>query len=617
MRAQKPNIGEKQTLIRDEDHYQETLDYDSNYDKYSKINSNTSKYTPYPTSQISSPLNSRDIFHSKNPSSKSYPGNLNESAALSPNTNYNISNSKGKAQATSNYMASPPKQQVGGNYNNYDRFNTFGQSAYDEELIKLKFDEVVSELGIKENLIQEQQEAMKSKNDRIKALEEKNQSLINNLYYFESVKFEYDSLHKRYQDSIKDNEHLAGENSKLIEKLVTKDKINQEFQTLTQMTVNKFKHFEDINTNLTIDNQSLIKELKEIKEKIASITSSDYTAPNKFDIDIEVLKIQDNYQRYFEEQTKKLILKYEKTEDDQRERHKLELKELKEYLAKSNDELIASKKEVLTFKRRLEEQEKYFKDKEFEFKIEFEDKQKEVEGLVGSVKSSQKEIKDINSEFRNKIAEAVSKIRSMEERENRLLIELDAKSKKIEEMKLEILEKINNEKAYDKIIKEKAKRLEELEQLLKQANETNDELRNLIQAKNQEHLVSEEKAKEDVVILLSSLEEMKAENERVSTEAEEIRDKLFEAQGAVNELNNLIEDKYQGLEVMLVKEINQKESLQANLNETLKKNKINEERTQIKMNQIKKNYNSLLEDYENLREKYDSKVQFVSIIYLM
>lgn len=509
--------------------------------------------------------------------------------------------------------------------NNKNGLNTYGQTPrFDDELIDLKFEELQNELDEKEQQIQRLEKRLHIKEDKLNEMDGSLKAAQNNAQNLSNVNSEYESLKKRFYELTKDFESLNKENLKLNERISAKDKINLEFQNLTQVTVHKFNHFEDLNSNLAIDNSKLHKELREIKQKIISIyagnegingDSKDKIGGSlRFDIDLEILKIQDYYQRGFEENVKRLIMKYEKIEEDYKEGHKAELNESRALIARMNDEILNLKKEILGFKRKLEDQEKGYKEREFELKLDMDEKLKENEKLTSSYKMVQKEIKDIELEFKHKLNECNSKVKSQEERERKFLIELDLRNKKLEESRQENLDANEEIRKLEKSIKCWEKRVDDLETNLKKLSEEGNELRKEIEKKNQELGSTEEKLKEDVNLLLTSLEEMKFENDKMLNENEELRQNLGEAQRRIDELTYLIEERYEGLEVQLAKEVNQKESIQLGLNDFAKKAAIQEEKLNQKIAHLKKETKQLNEKIERSRNKYEQKIQTVSVL---
>lgn len=531
------------------------------------------------------------------------------------NHSYTVTKKKLRKNQSNKVMACLP------NYKN--GLNTYGQTPrFDDELINLKFEELHNELEEKDDQIQRLEKKLHTKEEKLNELDNSLKQAQTTAQNLVNINSEYESLKKRYYELTKDYESLSKENSKLNERISAKDKINQEFQNLTQVTVHKFNHFEDLNSNLTIDNTKLHKELKEIKQKIISIyaggeivngdTRDKSGSSLKFDIDLEVLKIQDFYQRGFEEQVKKLILKYEKIEDNIKENCKTEINEARSVIAKLNDELNLFKKEALGLKRKIEDQEKGFKEREFELKLEIDEKLKENEKLTCSYKMVQKEIKDIEQEFKQKVNECNIKLKSSEERERKLLLELDIRNKKLEESRQENQEAAEEIRKLEKSIKSWEKRADDLEMTIRKMSEESNDLRKEIDKKNQELALTEDKLKEDVNLLLSSLEEMKSENDKMLNENEELRHNLGEAQKRVDELTYLIEEKYEGLEVQLAKEINQKDSIQLGFNDFVKKSAIQEEKMNQKNAQLKKEIKYLNEKIERNKSKYEQKIQNVS-----
>lgn len=560
---------------------------------------------------------------------------LKDHRSISPN-NFDQDNSTsrlgGKLEYYTNYYPSPVKPSGNSHKNKYQHhkytsslatskmsgytnaFNTFGQN-YDEEIIKMKIDELSAEIEDKNKIISKLQNKLYQKEEQYKYLEKKQKSFQTSLMNFSKVSADYDSLHKRYEDQVNENEIMTQEYSRLKDKLQAKEKINQEFQSLTQITVSKFNHFENLNSDLQSINQSLINELNEIKQKVVSIHNGNEGSIAKFDIDVEMLKIQDFYQRSFEDQIKKLIHKYEKQEESLRESLKVDNNDGKQLISKLNEENCNYRKEIGALKRKIEEKDKLFKDKEFELKLEIEDKSREYDKMNISNKSVQKEIKDIESEFKTRLGECNMKIKMLEDKERKMIIDLELKNKKIEESKQEINELVTSNRKHERQIKALEKLIDNYEITLKQASNEINDLKRDIEIQHSELYNADEKSKEDVNMLLSSLEEMKQENERIITENEELKENLNDSTNRINELSTLIQEKYQSIEIMLQKEINQKEALQQSFNDLSKKALINEEKLNQKIVNIKKEYNLAVDNFERLKYKYEQKIQKVMLFY--
>lgn len=509
-----------------------------------------------------------------------------------------------------------------------NNFNTFNQSAYenstpDDEILKLKFKELENDVNEKQKTIENLNKKLNSKNQKIQGFESKINDMQEIINQYELNFNHLNNVKHQLTEAEKDIEKYRFEVGRLHEALASKDSINREFQNLAKETMVKFDYYDMTNNELLLENKMLKKELKEFRDKIREIYKNKIFNSNnlnnsnatlnedKFDIDVEILILKDFISQEIERELSKINIDNNKEHIKIKEEFQLEHSKIKEKLTSVLEENSVFKKENFTLKKNVEEIEKELRDKDFQFKLEIENKNREIEQSISAVRNAKKQIKEIENEYKLKLAENISKLKVFEEKERKLINEQEVKHKQFSDASREIDIYNKRIKSFEQEKIDLEKRIEELEEKNKELNNNNEELIKSVERKNNEIIECDDKHEKEVGTLFNTIDEMKLYHQSLINENEDLKFSINSLNQRVKELTDLIE-KYQGVELSLVEERNNSESLTKTIKELNKRLKVNEEKYYLKINKLKKEVTSLEETIQNLNYKYDEKIKKVS-----
>lgn len=496
-------------------------------------------------------------------------------------------------------------------------FNTFNQSINEDELLKLKREEFAREINEKSEKIDILKNKLISKNSKLKAQENRIQALNTKVKEFNNLKQDIHNLECKIEIKQNENWYLLEENKKLIEQLNNKNIINQEYLNLTKISVNKFDQFEEINNNLKVENNILKKEINNIKNKLISLYNKDIVSNNtnihnvEFDIDLEMIKIQEYFKKQTENEISNLIDKYDKSASYTKELNDKDISEFKEDISKLNSIISEIKKENCKLNQTIEENNNKYKDFEFDLKLKLDDKTKENERLISSMNKIQQEVKEIENEYKVKLGDNLNKIKGLEEKLRKTLTDNEIKDKRILENNTNNLSLETDIKKRDANIRELENRVADIELNRKSLYDDLSDCKKGLENKNIEIKITNENYEKQENILLNKLEESKHHYNIMYEENEILKSSIEETHLKINELNSLIHNKYQPLEIELLKEKGNREEKESAYESLEKQFKIMEEKFNQKISKFKKDFNAISDEYEKVKFKQEQKINKV------
>ncbi len=515
-----------------------------------------------------------------------------------------------------------------------NNFNTFNQSAYDnpspdDEILILKFREFESEIADKQKTIDHLNKKLSNKNQKLSALDSKVNNMQETINQYEVNLNHLYSIRQQFDEAEKELEKYRVEVGRLHEALSSKDSINREFQNLAKETMIKFDYYDMTNNELLLENKMLKKELNEFRDKIREIYSNKNNinninslnkennttgnnTPDKFDIDVEVLILKDFISKEIEKEITKLNNDSNKEHTKIKEEFQTEHAKIKEKLSSTLEENSNLKKENFQLKKSIEENEKELRDKEFHFKLEIENKNREIEQSISAVRSAKKQIKEIENEYKFKLTENSAKFKIFEEKERKLINEQEVKQKQLNDSCREIDIFNKKIKAFELELSDLQKRVEELEEKNRELNGNNEELLRAVEKKNNEIIELDDNHEKEISNLLSNIEEMKAYHQNLTNENDDLKINIKSLNTKLKEQSEIIE-KYHGVELVYSEEKNNNENLNKNIKELNKRMKVNEEKNYLKVSKLKKEIANLEETLQNMNYKYEEKVKKVSL----
>lgn len=409
--------------------------------------------------------------------------------------------------------------------------------------------------------------------------------------------------------------------------LIKKDNIISEFHKLSDLSKNKFKIFEEKNLQLMneVENLNTIianvnsknEELKDIiseKERIIEelkLSRMDYDNQLK-ENNFQMLKKEDKIRLKYEDKENKLRQKHKEKEQLFNEEYISEIKSLAnkiEEIKLDNDKLVY---ENFDLKDLIDNFETKYHEREREFRRELDQKADENAKLQRNVNEIHNEIQELEKIAEEKEKELNLKLRNKEHSEREFILLLAQKDKTIRESE-EKLNNLNNA-LLDLETKERENILilENKETIIEQCRCKNDLLLEELRTLEQDYKNAQQTTSADLELASKQISELTKQKDCLIRENAEIRNSLVKATDKINELNELIEVEYQGLENQLLKEKALKENLERNLRELRRKYTINHEKLKSDNAQLRNLLEKKTIEYDNIITKYETKINKVS-----
>ncbi len=461
------------------------------------------------------------------------------------------------------------------NYSMYDQMINpgFGLGNNDTESFSLN-----------QNLLKTKENTIKQLKRKIQAYEKNTQAQNQKLSDYDHLLVEYNSIKKNYTQLENDLEMIRNENIQLKDIINTKNQTIIDFQGLFEASKSKFDLFNQTNTSLKnriieletkLKNYpNILKNKDDLDQKMNDYESKLDQMREEYNTKEELYKVKLNNQ---EKISKANLHSYEE-EIDELKREINKLKNINENLKKKNDELIGGKKilednmnkQLLKSEKENEKLSKIISnlknninDKELLVKTKNNDQKNTIENL-------KEEIKNISKELLEK-----------DEQNNSLTDALNQANNAINQSELEIQTRNNT---INELIEEK-------NQLIKQLNENQNDFNEYKNSSQQEIEMLHQK----LVALEEERENLINDNENQITEVNQLKDELtqYAAQDKIRfEETKEADDKFNNLAQAF--QIKEKEYS----DEIMKLSAINQK---------------LMTDNENLKEKYEKKVNFLTL----
>ena len=435
------------------------------------------------------------------------------------------------------------------------------------------------------------QEILKSKDNTIKQLKRKIQAYDKNaqeqnlkLSDYDHLLVEYQSLNKNYTQLEQDLELLKTENMQLKEIINSKNQTILDFQGLFEASKSKFDLFNQ--TNITL------------KERIAELESKLKMYPNALknnedlnqkmmDYESKIERIKDEYNKREELYKIKLINQEKLTKNAERTGEE-EINELKNEIMRIKNQLDLSKKkndELLSSKKYAEEQ--------FNNKLMNQEKENEkLNKMINNLKSNINDNRLLSKTETNKQKNEMDKLKEEVKNLYRALSEKDEQNTTLTEAINQANNAINqSEMEIETRTNTINGLLEEKEQLIKQLNEKQNDFNEYQNSSQQE-----------IEILHHKLSNLEDERENLINELDTKNKEIVQLQDVL--------DQYEANGNYYLEEKKEKDYKFNNLAQAFQ---IKEQEYSDQIAKLKKINQKLQADNENLKIKYEKKVNLLTL----
>lgn len=422
--------------------------------------------------------------------------------------------------------------------------------------------------------------------------------------------------------------YLKQDYLKLQEAISNKDNIINEFHNVSEITKNKFKILEDTNLGLRHDNQMLLEKLDEYQnEVLPQIANADRIKEKKLtelknlnyklekqveELKFDLIKNEESIRSKFGEQEENMRRKSKEREENLKSQYMKEILSANlanETFRMENEKL---KMEIRSLKNKIEDIESQNVDKDSEHKGIIQSKEKECDKLKRRIKEIENEIDELELKLKDKENESNLKLKSYEDNINKIQSQITVKDKRIKDLDGEI----NNLKSIildlEHTIEEFEIKSENKDKVIEQLKNQNSEILREFNNKELEINQFEQGRSKEIDDFVDKFNELVTENTNLQDENEELRANLFQASEKLRELNDLIIDKYEGLELNYFKEKNNKDNLEKKFNSVIRKMKDKEKDLINELECVRILLEKKEEELENVRLKYKNKIQVVS-----
>ena len=435
------------------------------------------------------------------------------------------------------------------------------------------------------------QEILKSKDNTIKQLKRKIQAYDKNaqeqnlkLSDYDHLLVEYQSLNKNYTQLEQDLELLKTENMQLKEIINSKNQTILDFQGLFEASKSKFDLFNQ--TNITL------------KERIAELESKLKMYPNALknnedlnqkmmDYESKIERIKDEYNKREELYKIKLINQEKLTKNAERTGEE-EINELKNEIMRIKNQLDLSKKkndELLSSKKYAEEQ--------FNNKLMNQEKENEkLNKMINNLKSNINDNRLLSKTETNKQKNEMDKLKEEVKNLYRALSEKDEQNTTLTEAINQANNAINqSEMEIETRTNTINGLLEEKEQLIKQLNEKQNDFNEYQNSSQQE-----------IEILHHKLSNLEDDRENLINELDTKNKEIVQLQDVL--------DQYEANGNYYLEEKKEKDYKFNNLAQAFQ---IKEQEYSDQIAKLKKINQKLQADNENLKIKYEKKVNLLTL----
>ncbi len=435
------------------------------------------------------------------------------------------------------------------------------------------------------------QEILKSKDNTIKQLKRKIQAYDKNaqeqnlkLSDYDHLLVEYQSLNKNYTQLEQDLELLKTENMQLKEIINSKNQTILDFQGLFEASKSKFDLFNQ--TNITL------------KERIAELESKLKMYPNALknnedlnqkmmDYESKIERIKDEYNKREELYKIKLINQEKLTKNAERTSEE-EINELKNEIMRIKNQLDLSKKkndELLSSKKYAEEQ--------FNNKLMNQEKENEkLNKMINNLKSNINDNRLLSKTETNKQKNEMDKLKEEVKNLYRALSEKDEQNTTLTEAINQANNAINqSEMEIETRTNTINGLLEEKEQLIKQLNEKQNDFNEYQNSSQQE-----------IEMLHHKLSNLEDERENLINELDTKNKEIVQLQDVL--------DQYEANGNYYLEEKKEKDYKFNNLAQAFQ---IKEQEYSDQIAKLKKINQKLQADNENLKIKYEKKVNLLTL----
>jgi chromosome segregation ATPase len=538
--------------------------------------------------------------------------NNSKNLRVNPHTNTNINTNINTSKSFSKTTQINTKIQHESIKNKYDEKN----------YLKYRNDELNKELLEKLSEIHQLKETIRVYEVQIASYKKNMQKHQSDINISDTLKVDINILHKKINEMEGEINFHKVENMRLCEILQSKENIMSQFHSLVNVSSNKFKLFEEANQNLREENSSLKIKLEDFKTKIEQMTQKESVLCSSIEElkskisrkDVEVEKLESEFSKK-EENLKK---RYEENEAQLKQKIKSREEELKSEFLKgitsSNNEcektLVEIEKiklEKKTLEQKIDSFENIIHEKEMDFKRALDQKDREYEKLFRNLKELQRDIREVEFTYKQKIEEIKSKNKNLEieESESKKMNEIN--EKQIQQFKNELMETNLYLEDCMSSLKETEITLNNKESVIKTLKNENSELVRELHRKDEEiqHVVEKfnmklETYNNKIKILEKEKEILFKEKEEDHKEIFSLRNKLNESTGLYNEKISYIEKDKEMISEKLSKEIRIKF----------------EEKEDEYLSEISRLQNIILErdsERENLKLKFDKRSHSVNL----
>lgn len=484
------------------------------------------------------------------------------------------------------------------------------KSEHNPSYFKTRFDALNRELL-------EKSHQNKLKDNIINNLKTNIKQLHDKLAKYQNSTINMNAQTRQFHEIENENNLIKIEFAKLQENLSNKDNIINEFHKLSEISKSKFKMFEETNLLLREENGSFKRHLDDLREKVQMLNNNDQMKENKMneyknikfnlekqieDMNSEIFKKEEKIRAKFEEKERKIKEKFKDREDNLKNEYFKEINIINMSVEGYKLENEKLKIEIKNLKNLLEASENSLQENEIEFKKALDQKDKDYQKLQKNLKELQNDIHELESKYTDKTHEYQTKLKNAEETETKLLHQIQFKEKKFKELDEEFSQMRGYLMDLQASMREYEIKTDTKDKIIAQLKNQNKEILKEFNKKESEYTYNEE-SKYDLGMKCNALFE----------ENEELKENLLKASENLQKLNELIEDKYSGLEMNLHKEKSKNENNERKYREAMKKMKDNEQRLNQEIDSLKDLLVNQQDDFEKVRNRYDSKIQSVLI----
>jgi chromosome segregation ATPase len=532
----------------------------------------------------------------------------------------NLNNSKNIRAFTS----TSSKSYIKSAQNTNKVLNESMKKKYDEKnYLKYRNEELNKELLEKMSEIHELRETVKLYEIQMASYKKNMQKHQSDLGVSDTLKVDINILNKKINEMEAEVNFHKVENMRLCEILHSKENIMSQFHNLVNVSSNKFKLFEEANENLRVENSTIKIKLDDYKNKIEQLTQKENVLNTTIEElksklsrkDVESEKLECEYSKK-EENLKK---RYEDNETNLKQKIKSREEELKsEFLKgitstnseceKTLVEIEKIKLEKKTLEQKIDSFENIIHEKEIDFKRSLDHKDREYEKLFRNLKELQRDIKEVEFTYKQKIEEIKTKNKNLEydELETKKLNEIN--EKQIQQFKNELMETNLYLEDCMSSLKETEITLNNKESVIKTLKNENCELLRELQRKDEEMQQIADKFNMKIETVNNRIKILEKEKDILFNEKQEDHKEIISLRNKLNESTGLYNQKISYIE-------RDKEMI---FEKHTKEIKIKfEEKEDEYLSEISRLQNIILDrdsERDSLKQKFDKRCHSVSFI---